>query len=724
MNRFNIIPTPKSIVVEGSKTEWNVQSVYIEEHLRASCREAVKFLPDYRTETPEKADLVITDRAERADGLDLSFFKEPLAKEQGYIIKSYPKGRTVIYAPSVQGIMYGICSFVQIEKGAAGFEIKDYPDFRYRSNKWLVWAETGIWSYDFGDGKEAFLSRMERKLDLCLRYKINMIFFDACGPDTERSPHYKELMKTCTALARKRGIHLIFCAYTMGYGLSGHPFGKFHGKVYQNKRDDPHGEVYDCLGTFIQRPGEAPQIKGRSYGTCISNDAMNEDKIAELCNFIREVNPGALYLHNMDSCFVDQALWNARCPACRKKWPNDDLFAKDGMAGAFAYYFDKINGALRSVQTEDYDSARDLIIFNVAPGYLEPKVPDERVRDAAKFWAAVRSFSAVKQNTLPLFRELYYNQSDDRLRVPEVLKEQLGEDFGIVSFAGSDGFYSDKPITLAAKLSYMFKGAKAVLCCSGNAFSEPLGLINAQYMWNSETGKTDDIPTRYETFIPFFTKLRIGEYRPEEVFVEEGLLETVCQKLYGENGGRMFEFFTLRGKKDECPVLFPCNKELGTAANSVLLDYRWDHPLSKAEIEAYVERFEEIDRLNLRAKEILSGCKNDPDIQVLYESLCDTVPLVRLLYHYTKLYARAAERLTSDRNDPSDLLKEADELMQYAAEQRELPFEAIDTMGGAHARRKELFETIGYNLYLIKCSLNSGKRIPEEAKALVDENWW
>lgn len=725
---MNIIPTPRYMDVRADKSidlKDRVRSVYIESGLLQSCAKALEFLPQYISADKEHADLVITNDTVVAD-IDYSWFENENAKAQGYIIKGTKDSRVVIYAPSDIGIMYGICTFIQITGIKSEFEIKDYPDFLYRSVKWLVWAETGIWSYDLGDGKDAYVERIERNLDTCLKYKINMIFFDACGPDTQRTPHYEEIMKKCTALARERGIRLVVCAYTMGYGLSGHQFGKFSGKVYKNSLPYPDGEEYECLGTFIhdKRNGGKPYIAGRTFGTCISNDQMTDDKIAELTDFITKVNPGALYLHNMDSCYVDSALWNARCDNCRKRWPNDDLFAKDGMAGAFAYYLDRINGALKSVKTDNYDASEDLVIFNVAPGYLEPKVDDYRVSDAAKFWAKVQEYSEVTKNVIPLFREMFYNKQDSKKRIPDVIAKSLPGKFGVISFAGSDGFYSDKPITLASILSFMYKGASAVITCSGNAFAQPLAIIDAQYMWNCDAGQDFGLPDNYDEFIALFSDIRTGDYYPEYIFGEYGLLHTVCHKLYGNYGDIMFEFFTLKGKDGEYPILFPCNKELGTAGNNVLLNYRWDNELTSDDITVLVSKFGQIKKLNYKAKALLSECTDNADIKDLLMMLNLTTPLVDTLCDYMKLYKDADLYIAKGVGDKDTLLKRADAVAEFANANKGVKLEPVDVMGGANSRREELFETVIYNLGLIKSSLKTDKRIPDDRKQLQDEYWW
>ena len=112
--------------------------------------------------------------------------------------------------------------------------------------------------------------------------------------------------------ARKRGIHLIFGAYTMGYGLSAHTFGKHFGKVYKNIKNYPYGEEYDCLGTYISDKNKnngVPYITGRRFGTCLSNEAMMTDKLKELCNFIMDYQDkeSSLWYQVVDSKYIENA---------------------------------------------------------------------------------------------------------------------------------------------------------------------------------------------------------------------------------------------------------------------------------------------------------------------------------------------------------------------------------------------------------------------------------
>src|SRR5947208_2900037 len=73
-------------------------------------------------------------------------------------------------------------------------------------------------------------------------------------------------------------------------------------------------------------------------GSCRGNEELNRLKAEELREFIRAVQPGAVYIHHEDFGGYDgtQAVWRLRAPRCRRRWPNDDLSAPDGGAGGLA----------------------------------------------------------------------------------------------------------------------------------------------------------------------------------------------------------------------------------------------------------------------------------------------------------------------------------------------------------------------------------------------------
>ncbi len=732
MSNFNIIPSPQSIdaSLEGEETPLNrIKSIYISDETEVFVRPALEFLPTLERKTIVSADLIITTEKETAAkiaNIDDKWFEKPNAEEQGYIIKGLNDGRILVFAHNNIGIMYAISTLIQIPAIKNEFEIKDYPDFRYRGNRWLIWCEIEVWSYDYGDGIDAYKKRIIRKLDLCLKYKVNMILFDGWGADPDRAPYYKELMRYFNKEARKRGIHLIFSAYTMGYGLSAHSYGKHFGKVYKNKRNYPNGEEYECIGTTY--------VPGRRFGTCLSNDKMMDDKIAELRNFIREVQPGALYLHNIDAHLIEEKMWIIRCDECRKKWPNDDLFAKDGMAGAFAYFFDRLNGGLKDIIVDDYDSSRDLLIFNVAPGYMSYDADDEEIEKAGEFWKKVLEYSTVKDNVFPTFRELFYNKKDTRLRIPDIVSEKLSglQDFAVINFSGGDGFYTDKLFFASSILNYMLKGTQALITCSGNSFQEPLQLLNAEYMWNCENSSffnLKDAPTEYEEFLKFYKDCRHTKFRPEEIFSDGGMLDIICEKLYGENAQVMAKLFKLRGKNGECPVPYACNKETRTHGNSPVLFFRWDNEIDEEKLKKVTDRFNQINLMNTEALKLLESIDEcDEDINSFREMLSLNAILVSYWCEYLELYRAADDFIKKNIGKKNELIEKAAEgIMKSQTEKKlheERNFDNVDIMEGALSRRVELLTTMEYNFSLIKKSLETGKRIPDDIEAVKEGVWW
>ena len=730
---LNIIPTPQSCrFAQGGGIQ--ITKVFADFPITGPLEAGLSLLKEQTAcvfSAQEEADLVLTQEVP-ADDRDV--FQQKNAPEQGYVLKRQANGPVTVAAMTGLGKAYGLMNLLQIlDQPVGDITVADWPDFRYRGNKWLIFTETELWSYDYGEGVEVYYQRILRKLDMCLRFKINIVYFDGFGPDYNRTPHYKDLMQKLNAEARKRGIHLIYGAYTMGYGLSGHAFGKLYGKVYRNTRN---GQLYDCMGTYIKDPdrnGGVPYIIGRSFGTCISNEELMDAKLEELCAFIRQVQPGGLYLHNMDSHLIHPVLWNARCDECRRRWPNDDLFAADGMAGAFAEFFDRLNSGLQSVKTEDYDAAEDLLIFNVSPGYMWYIMDDAELETTRQFWYAVQKYSKVKKNVIPLFRELFFNHDDDRMRLQDVVAEKwdFTQDFGIVNFCGGDGFYSDKLFFPSAVFNYMFRGANALISCCGNAFQEPMQIFNAEYMWNSENSGFYNLsprPGNDESFMKLFFESQKTQFRPEAIYGEGGMLDIICEKLYGSHGGAMAKIFKLTGKHNECVVPYACSKETLTGGLDVLIRYRWDNPLPEEEIAALTESFGEMVRLNRQAIAILRAEADLMEDLVKFGQMVElNTPLVSVWHRYLQLYS-AIEAHLQQGGDGGILCQQIDTLLEEVAallrDHRSRNFRFADDMQGALAKREEILTVQQYNLGLMKKSLLTGQRIPEDRQIQQKGEWW
>ena len=733
---LNIIPTPQSCsFTEGGNIK--ITKIHTDFSIAGALEAGLALLKaqvGLVSSDRARADLVLTSDPAVLTETERRTFSNQNADAQGYVLKKDKNGPVTIVAKTGLGAAYGLMTLLQIlDQPLASFCVCDWPDFRYRGNKWLIFTETEVWSYDYGEGVEVYRQRIIRKLDMCLRFKINMVYFDGFGPDPDRTPHYKALMQSLNAEARKRGIHLIYGAYTMGYGLSAHAFGKFYGKVYRNERN---GELYDCMGTYIKDPdrnGGVPYITGRSFGTCISNEQLMDAKLEELCEFIRQVQPGGLYLHNMDSHLIHPVLWNARCDACRKRWPNDDLFAADGMAGAFAAFFDRLNSGLQSVKAEGYDAAEDLLIFNVSPGYMWYIMDDEELETTRQFWYAVQRYSKVKKNVIPLFRELFFNHDDDRMRLPEIVAEKwdFTQDFGIVNFSGGDGFYSDKLFFPSSVFNYMFRGANALITCCGNAFQEPLQIFNAEYMWNSENSGFYNLsprPKNDESFMKLYFESQKTQFRPQEIYGEGGMLDVICEKLYGDHGAAMAKVFKFTGENHECVVPYACSKETLTGGLEVLIRCRWDNPLPEEEIAKLTASFGEMVRLNRQAIAILQAEENLADDLVKFGQMVElNTPLVSVWHRYLQLYT-PVEHFLQQGGDGEALRKEIDALLEEVAallrDHRGRNFQFADDMQGALAKREQILTAQQYNLELMKKSILSGQRIPEDRQIQQKGEWW
>src|SRR4029077_4463991 len=127
-----------------------------------------------------------------------------------------------------QGVLYGAITLLNLlqekdgELAIPGVYIRDHPSFNYGiASGWILNGEANRWSLDRGQGVEAYEALCKRKLDRCLKYKINAVMFDGFGFKLDaRIPEYPALMRRLNQYARERGIHLIFGGYGAGFGMS------------------------------------------------------------------------------------------------------------------------------------------------------------------------------------------------------------------------------------------------------------------------------------------------------------------------------------------------------------------------------------------------------------------------------------------------------------------------------------------------------------------------
>lgn len=652
---------------------------------------------------------------------DDKFFSEKNASEQGYIL-TRNAGGIVLTAKSSIGVLYGLMTLRQLcEEAPATFEIYDRPQIRFRGNMNTLWAESGVWSFDFGDGIEKAKQRIKDAIDQYALTKMNLMYADAFGFNTERFPGYDALMKELTEYAEVRGVRIMVGGYGMGYGMSAHK-DSYMGQVFYNLTDYPNGEIYKCIGT---------SDKAREHGTCLSNDALTDAKIEEIRSYLRATGVNMLYLHNMDDDVLTTELWTNRCEECRAKCPGYSLYADDGAAGAFAAFYNRIFEAL-------LPEFPDMIICPVSPGYAYADSTDElEFTKTCKFWSAVYELIESKENCIPMFREQFYQHYQPKMRFDH-LYETLPS-YSVVYFSSSDGFYSDKIYTPSAAYAVFMKDADLVLCANGSALQKPTMVANAEYLWNPTNSAFYNLELLgdYKEQFTHYNDFREGKIRPEEIYGEGGLLDASCELLFGEtHGKRIADIYRLQGKNGESPVFTACNVELWTNYTKVNFPMLWDNPVSADQQNIYRERFSESANVTAAAADILTEVLSADDLtaqqieylQFMYDSAILCKELCDQLTRYMDLYIEADSAFSKGTAFKSDLCDRAKALQDdalaslKAVEESELT--AFDPLGGILVRRDEMFEFVAYCAGQIVKSVETNTRIPADRKPPNIRDWW
>jgi len=683
---------------------------------------------------------------------DDKFFEEKNASEQGYIL-TRKADEILLKAQSSVGFMYGLMTLLQLYGDApAEFEIKDKPAVKLRGNMNTLWAESGVWTYDFGDGLEAAGKRLREALDEAAKAKLNLMYIDAFGFKDDRFPGYNKFMKEISDYANVRGVHTMCGGYGMGYGQSAHSL--FMGKVFRNRYPYPDGELYDCIGTCEHDETAPPEhMKGRSYGTCLSNTALTDDKIKEMRTYLLATGITVIYLHHMDSDQIHEPLWLGRCKHCREKYPNDSLYAKDGCAGAFAEFYDRILDAL-------LPEIPDLVICPVSPGYAYAETTsDYAFEKCTKFWASVLEYAKNRDALIPTFRELLLQHDEEKLRF-DILGERLAS-CGCVFFSSGDGFYSDKIYTPSAAYIKVMNTADMMICANGGAIQKLTQYTNAEYMWNPENSAFYNIEVldNFRDMMNHYDALREGysgwqfnedgpkrsersvcverAVRPDGIYGDGGLVETSCAVLFGEKyAKRIADVFRIRGKNGECPIFTLCNNELSTDRRKLNFRMLWDTPMSSELQLLYRERFAECTITTLTAKDMLDDILEEDDLtesvrehlEYLRDSAALSARFCSQLTRYMDLYIEADAYFENGTEITGDFYARAEGLIRDGeralAKVTAAALKPFDVMGGINVWRDKCFDFIAYSAGQIVKSLKTNSRIPEDKRELEKRNWW
>ncbi len=745
----NIIPSPKKLLYSqiSEKIIPSVLNVYGE--YGEGLKRAITLLTgNYEIKKDGNIEIFIgrenfTDEiASECKGL----FSEKYSDKQGYYLKKRGS-RIIVCSLSELGAMYALMSLIQVcDNGYIPNEllIYDYPDFLYRANKWLSWAECGVWSYDRGDGIEAYTNRIFNKLDMCLKYKINTVLLEAFGWRSERFPGYGEMMRKINRRARSLGIHIMNNGYGMGYGMIGHGRGIYQGDAHYNRKSYPDGEVYDCIGTYdFGKPEDF--VRGRIYGTCLSNDDLMNEKLDEICGFLKNTEMGALMIHNMDSDYILEPLWKARCDQCREKWPSDSLFDEDGAAGAFAYFIDRLYKGITSVKTKHYDAKKDCIVYIISPGYMYMHEKDEYFEIALKFWQSVTDLLPSYENLYIGFREHYMMHGNNELRFDKLKKNIKNCGVACFDFCGGDGYYSDKLFVGGGLFLKLMRGADAMIMENGNSNQEPMQLYNAEYLWNSEASSfynIDNFPKKYDDFEPFYIDHLKGKTRHEEIYGDGGMLEVICEKLYGKKAAKDFSnLYKISDKNGEPPLVSASSSEIFTHYTKAAFPMRWDNDLlleneGKINIDMLVERF---DNINFSTTEALNLIKRiydekkyfkhcEDDVRWQFDNFKIMAKFTDLLSRYMSCYKivnayflRGTAISEEVKRNIEIIKKEADNLLSTIKSSNLKPICHLD---GAIARREELADFISYNAEIMMRSIVENSRIPSNLRPVKTRDHW
>lgn len=499
---------------------------------------------------------------------------------QSYVLETRSTKEVWIIGSSAQGVLYGAATFVQLVKSKGdGFEIvgtliRDYPSFRYRAAAdWLLRAELNRWAYDWGDGTANYIARIQRKLDFCTRFKINMVAFDGFGWSAEKRPGYAAMMRKLNAYARERGIKLLYG----GYGANFYPNAiepEFHiGKAHVNRRSYPDGDIYECFGE--NRSKLQP-----TFGTCRSNEQLQREIAGEIESFVRAVEPGALYIHHEDTGHYEttQPRWAARCEICKRRWPNEDFAAADGGAGAMAHGYSNIFRAVQRVRNGDtgYDASRDCTVAFISPAYgvdsQRSGLGNERI-DPELNWLKTLEFwgNAVEQmprseNLEIGLREIFPNQASQRWMDAwhqTMSARNLRASVFMFFLGGADQYTNgvfNYPFTGSSVMNGMFDGAETIYNFNGGLHQEPQQVINAEYSWNSNAPGRKT-PSDFAEGLRLWNAFLSNNEMPAAVIGPDGVFQMACSRLYGAKAGaamaEFFQFYEDRKGGKTLPNFYP-----------------------------------------------------------------------------------------------------------------------------------------------------------------------
>jgi hypothetical protein len=300
--------------------------------------------------------------------------------------------------------------------------------------------------------------------------------------------------------------------------------------------------------------------ESRRYGTCLSNAGLQAAKLEEMAQFVAAVEPGFMYIHDIDAGTLAEARegWLNRCPRCHERWPSDELAAADGQAGAYAEWFGKICDCLHALPgTDSYSPGRDLLPIFTGPVYGSLYESPEVWAAEVEYFRVLSTLLGPERQAMFGFREQFPDPDGSR-RIAKLRAalDQVGNGHGIhvIAFGGGDHYLSNDLVNVSAVAAPFYAGAASVCLSNGNVHEEPVQLLNAECLWHGANGLAP-VPADAAGVAAWWEEICRGTYRPGPLFGPGGFLERACAHLWGpEAGAAMAEAYRVSGDSGLHPV--------------------------------------------------------------------------------------------------------------------------------------------------------------------------
>ena len=568
---------------------------------------------------------------------------------QAYTVRNDCSGKIRITGSSPQGILYGIQTLKQIYEetrpGLPECEIADWPDFQYRlSANWLHNCEVARWGYDRGQGISNFIKDARKRIDWALKYKINLIHLDVSHADfrPDEFPDFATIVQNLNRYARERGIKLM-SGGILSFGM-------------KNRTHYPDGEVYKCIGRKY-RAGQEDAFIG---AWCFSNRDAWKIKYRRLEDYVRAVEPGALYLHSIDIGDYRGIVeaWGMRCKKCRTRWPDDRIESPEGLAGAYAEVQNGLLETVRGVKNAEtgYDGGKDCLITLATSPYTIYLDNDDDWEKELKFYETLSRELKYVENVQFIIREQGFRKTKDVLRVKELTdrinRKGRGHGLFVGVFPGLPG--SGSSVRPAPGISFgreifavpvmygTLKGARTVASFEASADREVNAVLSASYSWNSKPDCFYEKPVNYREWVNVYVGSFSGYYYPNEVHGKNGLVSAICEKMYGKKaGGYIARAISLRS------ISSP-GMEITPLGHIEFLQYgrkRWRPDLPAGQMEEWVEYWTKTKAVSLEALVLFEKGWKQKDFNREYSADIDwrikTMKLGILLLDFFRLESTA-----------------------------------------------------------------------------------